>query len=211
MIRQALSQLQRMKEWLVVPRNWSDALGKQLLRVGRRQYCLHRELLLVTLQPHEFGSDHPLAGVELQRRYEAAAFRLGRGTYYTPIQSVADFLAGRSPSVGKTSGCSYQRGVIPAAFDELLPSNILAAIRTGLPIMDRSWQGEFLRHAILVGPEMRGSSPVRIARDNQSRETPGCTGLFPVGEGAGYADGIISAAVDGLRSAKAVVGRFAFG
>ena len=76
-------------------------------------------------------------------------------------------------------------------------------------MMDRKWRGEFLRNATLVGPEMRGSSPLRIARDSDSRQAPGICGLYPVGEGAGYAGGIISAAVDGLRSAKAVVRQFA--
>jgi uncharacterized FAD-dependent dehydrogenase len=86
---------------------------------------------------------------------------------------------------------------------------VVAAIRAGLPIMDRKWRGDFLKNAILVGPEMRGSSPVRIGRDAISRECPGVRGLYPIGEGAGYAGGIISAAVDGLRSAKCVVGRYA--
>jgi hypothetical protein len=85
----------------------------------------------------------------------------------------------------------------------------VAAIRAGLPIMDRKWRGDFLKNAVLVGPEMRGSAPVRIARDAATRESPAVAGLYPVGEGAGYAGGIISAAVDGLRSAKTIVGRWA--
>ena len=75
--------------------------------------------------------------------------------------------------------------------------------------MDRKWRGDFLKNAILVGPEMRGSSPVRIGRDAVARECPEVGGLYPIGEGAGYAGGIISAAVDGLRSARTIVGRFA--
>ena len=86
---------------------------------------------------------------------------------------------------------------------------MVQAIRSGLPIMDRGWGGEFLRNATLVGPEMRGSSPVRILRDSATREVPGIAGLHPVGEGAGYAGGIVSAAVDGLRSAKVIVARYA--
>jgi hypothetical protein len=105
--------------------------------------------------------------------------------------------------------CSYQRGTTPVALDQVVPPSVAAAIRAGLPIMDRKWRGGFLRNAILVGPEMRGSSPVRIARDDKTRECPGVEGLYPVGEGAGYAGGIISAAVDGLRSARTIVGRFA--
>ena len=75
--------------------------------------------------------------------------------------------------------------------------------------MDRRWHGRFLPEATLVGPEARGSAPVRMLRDEQTREAPGLVGLYPVGEGAGYAGGIVSAAVDGLRSAKAIMARYA--
>ena len=105
--------------------------------------------------------------------------------------------------------CSYPRGVVPANLEAVLPPGVVRAVRSGLAEMDRKWRGEFLRNATLVGPEMRGSSPLRIARDTDSRQTPGICGLYPVGEGAGYAGGIISAAVDGLRSAKAVARQFA--
>ena len=86
---------------------------------------------------------------------------------------------------------------------------VVEALRHGLPIMDRRWHGRFLPEATLVGPEARGSAPVRIIRDDVSRESPGVEGLYPVGEGAGYAGGIVSAAVDGLRSAKSIVGKYA--
>jgi len=165
--------------------------------------------VMVTLEPGEFGSDHPLAGVELQRKFEAAAFELGRGSYLAPIQRAADFLAGRTPTNGEQYESSSPRGVVPANLNGVLPEVVLSAVRTGLPLMDRQWRGDFLRNATLVGPEMRGSSPVRIARERDSRHTPGIAGLFPVGEGAGYAGGIISAAVDGLRTAKQVVQQFA--
>lgn len=164
--------------------------------------------LVVTLDPSLFASSHPLAGVELQRKWEAAAWRLGRGTYHTPIQRASDFVRQVAPRPDERLACSYQRGSFSIQLDEVLPPAAAAAIRQGLPIMDRKWRGDFLRNAILVGPEMRGSSPVRIAR-NERRECPGFAGLFPVGEGAGYAGGIISAAVDGLRSAKAIVSRYA--
>jgi uncharacterized FAD-dependent dehydrogenase len=163
--------------------------------------------LMVTLAPAEFGSDHPLAGVEIQRKYEAAAYALGRGTYYSPIQRAADFVNGKAPNANDSLRCSYARGVIPGALDAVIPPPVAKAIRAGLPLMDRQWRGSFLQEAILVGPEMRGSSPLRIERDQVTRETPGFGGLYPVGEGAGYAGGIISAAVDGLRTAKAVVSR----
>ncbi|HUG92308.1 MAG TPA: NAD(P)-binding protein [Planctomycetaceae bacterium] len=165
--------------------------------------------LVVTLEPHEFGASHPLAGVELQRRYESAAFRLAGGDYECPIQTAGDFLAGRAPDPQARLVSSYQRGNRPVDLAQVIPPPIVEAIRRGLPVMDRRWQGEFLRNAILVGPEMRGSSPVRIDRDPHSRECPGLAGLYPVGEGAGYAGGIVTAAVDGLRSARRIVKRFA--
>jgi len=165
--------------------------------------------IMVTLDPREEGSDHPLAGVELQRRYEAIAYELGRGTYYSPIQRVKDFLADRTPSASDQYPCSYKRGTVPANLANVLPPQVITAIRTGLPIMDRKWNGDFLKNAILVGPEMRGSSPVRIDRDPQSRQCPGIAGLYPIGEGAGYAGGIVSAAVDGLRTAVEIVRHYA--
>jgi uncharacterized FAD-dependent dehydrogenase len=103
---------------------------------------------------------------------------------------------------------SYPRGALSARIAELVPKLVVDALRHGLPIMDRRWRGAFLREATLVGPEARGSAPVRIRRD-ENRETPGLVGLYPVGEGAGYAGGIVSAAVDGLRSVKAIVARYA--
>ena len=164
--------------------------------------------LMVTLQPHEFGSDHPLAGVALQRQFEAAAFERGRGKYLAPIQRAADFLARRRPHPSESLASSYQRGTVPATLDDVLPPVVSSALRSGMTIMDKNWKGDFLRNATLVGPEMRGSSPVRIERDRQTFETPGFSGLYPIGEGAGYAGGIISAAVDGLRAAREIVRQF---
>lgn len=165
--------------------------------------------VMVTLEPGEFGSDHPLAGVEVQRQFEAAAFEAGRESYLSPIQRADDFLACRTPASNEQFESSYPRGVVPANLNAVLPPAVLTALRTGLPLMDRQWRGDFLRNATLVGPEMRGSSPVRINRDRDSRMAPGIFGLYPVGEGAGYAGGIISAAVDGLRTAKQIVQQFA--
>jgi uncharacterized FAD-dependent dehydrogenase len=165
--------------------------------------------LVVTLDPGESGNTHPLAGVEMQRRYEALAFQFGRRDYLCPIQSAKDFVAGRAPLPGERLDCSYQRGTVPVDLQQVLPPAAASAIRAGLPIMDHKWRGDYLKDAILVGPEMRGSSPVRIARDHATRECPGIAGLYPIGEGAGYAGGIVSAAVDGLRTGKSIVGRFA--
>jgi uncharacterized FAD-dependent dehydrogenase len=163
--------------------------------------------LVVTVPPESFGGDGVLAGVRLQQAYERKAFKMGRRDYLCPIQRVPDFLAGRAAA--DVPANSYPRGAVPGAIAELVPPLIVEALRHGLPAMDRKWHGRFLPDATLVGPEARGSAPVRIPRDNSSRETPGLVGLYPVGEGAGYAGGIVSAAVDGLRTAKAIVARYA--
>ena len=159
--------------------------------------------LMVTIHPSEFGSGHPLAGMNLQRRYESAAYDAVRGDYSVPQQSAADFIAGRGPR--ERLPTSYPRGSTPVDLRTLLPPQIGAALAAALPDMDAKWRGQYLRDAVLHGPETRGSSPVRIARDRTTRQTPGFEGLMPIGEGAGYAGGIVSAAVDGLRSAREVV------
>ncbi len=163
--------------------------------------------LVVTVMPEHFEGSDLLAGVRLQERYERRAFELGRGEYLCPVQTARDYLAGRITA--KPPPTSYPRGVVAADLREVLPPVVAQAVSEGLPKMDRRWHGRFLPEAVLAGPEARGSSPVRIVRDAHSRESPGIAGLYPVGEGAGYAGGIISAAVDGLRSAKAVIATYA--
>jgi uncharacterized FAD-dependent dehydrogenase len=164
--------------------------------------------LVVTVPVSSFEGSDVLAGLRLQERYEAKAFELGgRGEYRAPAQSAADFIQGRTPS--HVPANSYPRGVVPCDLRAVLPPVVAAAVAHGLPQMDRRWQGHFLRDAVLTGPESRGSSPIRIERDPDSRESPGVAGLYPVGEGAGYAGGIVSAAVDGLRTARAIIGKYA--
>jgi hypothetical protein len=163
--------------------------------------------LVVTVPPDKFGGDDVLAGVRLQQAFEQRAYELGGGDYRCPIQRAADFLADRPTTAMPTS--SYPRGLVLARLEEVVPPFIVDALRTALPMMDRRWQGRFVAESTLVGPESRGSSPVRIVREETSRESPTWSGLYPVGEGAGYAGGIVSAAVDGLRTAKAIVARHA--
>jgi uncharacterized FAD-dependent dehydrogenase len=163
--------------------------------------------LVVTVPPEEFGGPDVLAGVRLQQVYEWRAFEMGRRDYLCPIQRAADFLAGRAGDSVPPN--SYPRGCVPGQIAELVPPFLVEALRHGLPVMDRRWRGRFLPEATLVGPEARGSAPVRVLRDESTRETPGITGLYPVGEGAGYAGGIVSAAVDGLRTARAIVSKHA--
>jgi len=163
--------------------------------------------LVVTIAPEDTGSRHPLAGVHFQQRSERLAYLAGNRTYAAPIQWARDFLADR-PSRGKLPS-SYPRDTVPIDLGVILPPVVLQVLERGLPIMDRRFQGLFLRGATLSGPESRGSSPVRIPRDLASRQSPAVAGLYPCGEGAGYAGGIVSAAVDGLRTARALVARHA--
>jgi uncharacterized protein len=163
--------------------------------------------LVVTIPPEDFGSTDLFAGIHLQERFEQKAFELGRGEYRCPVQLATDFLARRQTR--QVPACSYARGLVLANLADVLPDVVEAAVRHGLPQLDRRWRGRFLPSAVLVGPEARGSAPVRIIRDDASRESPAIRGFYPVGEGAGYAGGIISAAVDGLRSARAIIARYA--
>jgi uncharacterized FAD-dependent dehydrogenase len=163
--------------------------------------------MMITLDPADFGSSHPLAGVELQRRFERRAFELGAGDYRCPIQTAADFLQQRASAQLPQS--SYPRGLVLANLHEVLPPQVSQALHHGLPLIDERWRGRFLQHATLVGPEARGSSPVRFLRDAVTLQSPGLAGLYPIGEGAGYAGGIVSAALDGLRAAKSIIAQYA--
>jgi uncharacterized FAD-dependent dehydrogenase len=153
------------------------------------------------------GGKDPLGGIELQRQYEKRAFELGGATYAIPAQRVPDFLRGRRSKGALTS--SYPRDLASADLREVLPPDVSRAMQQALGFFDRLMPGYASDVGLLVGPESRGSSPVRIPRDDASRVSTSTPGLYPVGEGAGYAGGIMSAAIDGLRSAAALVGAFA--
>ncbi len=159
--------------------------------------------LVVNVVPADFGASHVLAGVEFQRKWERRAFALGGGNYDAPAQRLADFLAGRpSEHLGEVVP-SYQPGVKPADLTEALPGFVVAALREAIPAFDRKIHGFALPDAVLSGVETRTSSPLRITRgkDTQSLNVKG---LFPAGEGAGYAGGILSAAIDGIEVAEAL-------
>jgi len=159
--------------------------------------------IVVGITPEKDYPGGPLAGVALQRHWEEQAFKAGGGTYAAPGQRVGDFLAGRpSTSLGEVIP-SYRPGVTPTDLSACLPDFAIAAIREALPVFARQIPGFDADDAVLTGVETRTSSPVRITRgkDFQSLNT---AGLFPAGEGAGYAGGILSAAVDGIKVAEAV-------
>ena len=151
-----------------------------------------------------FDPDGPLAGIGFQRHWEQRAFALGGGTYHAPAQRVGDFLAGRPSTELGAVIPSYKPGVVPADLARCLPDYAVCAIREALPQFDRRIRGFAIEDAVMTGVETRTSSPLRIPRgaDGQSVNT---AGLFPAGEGAGYAGGILSAGVDGIRAAEALV------
>lgn len=177
------------------------------MSLSRRDTPFANSGLMVTLTPEHFGGTDLLAGVRLQRHYEAIAYRLGGPDYHCPIQTAYDFLSRSATTSAPPS--SYRRGLAPTDLRHVLPPIVIAALEAGLPQLDHKWRGKFLANATLVGPEARGSSPVRITRDPVTLESPAIAGFYPIGEGAGFAGGIVSAAVDGLRAAAAVIRKYA--
>jgi uncharacterized FAD-dependent dehydrogenase len=158
--------------------------------------------IVVEVTPADYP-DHPLAGIEFQRRWESLAFTAGGGTYEAPGQLVGDFLAKRPSTAFGDVLPSYKPGVHLTDLSQCLPDYVIEAIREALPAFERQIKGYARADAVMTGVETRTSSPIRIKRgeDFCSINT---RGLYPAGEGAGYAGGILSAAVDGIRMAEAV-------
>jgi uncharacterized FAD-dependent dehydrogenase len=158
--------------------------------------------IVVGITPADYPAGN-LAGVAFQRQWESAAFVAGGGSYAAPAQLVGDFIAGRPSNALGDVIPSYRPGVTPTDLTPCLPDYAIAAIREALPAFDQQIKGFALPDAVLTGVETRTSSPIRITRGKtlQSLNTPG---LFPAGEGAGYAGGILSAGVDGIKIAEAV-------
>lgn len=185
-----------------------DAFCTNGMSLSRHDSPFANSGLVVSIPTELFPTRDVFAGIRLQQEYENRAFQIGRGDYLCPIQRLEDFLADRATTDVPLS--SYPRGVIAASIADVVPAFLREALFHGLPIMDRKWNGRFIiPEATLVGPEARGSAPVRIVRDTLTRESTNVSGLYPVGEGAGYAGGIVSAAVDGLRTAKVIIQRYA--
>ena len=159
--------------------------------------------ILVGVNPEHFPSAHPLAGIELQRQIERTAFVEGGSTYSAPCQTVGDFLKHRpSKKLGFVKP-SCPTGVNPTDIRKVMPKSITDTIEDALYAFDKKLEGFALADAVLTAPESRSSSPVRIIRDEFRQAS--IKGIFPCGEGAGYAGGIVSAAVDGIKCAEAVL------
>lgn len=165
-------------------------------------------ITLEDVAPYGEGPADPLAGMAFQRHWEGRAFEAGGGTFQAPAQWVGDFLAGRhsSPPAGGDGPVvpSYQPGVHYGALDGCLPPFVAAALREALPAFERRIPGFAGNGALLTGVETRTSSPIRIPRDAKTLECVNTPGLYPGGEGAGYAGGILSAAIDGIKLAEQV-------
>jgi len=159
--------------------------------------------LVVNVAPADFGGSSVLAGVEFQRQWERRAFELGGSNYDAPAQRVGDFLAGRPSEQLGAVPPSYQPAVKPTDLSSALPDFAIAALREAIPAFDRQIRGYALPDALLTGVETRTSSPLRITRDSDYQSL-NIRGLYPAGEGAGYAGGILSAAIDGIEVAEAV-------
>ncbi len=155
--------------------------------------------LVTTLGPAEFGPG-PFAGVDFQERLEREFFEAGGADYTAPAQRASDFLAGRE--TGDPPATSYSFGTHPARIDELLPGRVRSAVAAALAKFDRQIPGFAGPEGLLVGIETRSSGPLRLTRDRDTCVAEGFTNLYPIGEGAGYAGGIMSAAIDGARAAK---------
>lgn len=164
--------------------------------------------LLVSVRPEDFAGDHPLAGIEFQRKWEAAAFKLAGSSYNAPAQRVEDFLLGRPSMAAGSVKPSYTPSVCYCDISNCLPSFAVKAMRSALPELDKKIRGFAMADAILTAPETRSSSPVRITR-NEKYESISTEGLYPAGEGAGYAGGIMSAAVDGIKVAESILQKLA--
>jgi uncharacterized FAD-dependent dehydrogenase len=160
--------------------------------------------IVVGITPEQDFPGDPLAGVELQERLESIAYELGGRDYCAPAQLVGDFLRGvPSTKLGDVIP-SYQPGVRLGDLAPALPDYAIAAIREALPAFGRQIRGFDRDDAVLTGVETRTSSPIRITRDPLTMQSVNVQGLYPAGEGAGYAGGILSAGVDGIRVAEAV-------
>ncbi|HBY86634.1 MAG TPA: hypothetical protein DEO86_12250 [Colwellia sp.] len=187
----------------------------RLVTNGMSQYSRHERnansAIVVGIEPEDFitsefasNRDYVLAGIEFQRKLEEKAFALGGENYDAPVQLVGDFLAGRKSGEHGSVTPSYKPGVTYCDLSETLPDYAIAAIREALPAFDKKINGFLMSEATLTAVETRTSSPIQITRDKETLQSLNTQGLYPAGEGAGYAGGILSAGIDGIKIAEAM-------
>ncbi|HEX2926813.1 MAG TPA: hypothetical protein VHP38_11255, partial [Ruminiclostridium sp.] len=163
--------------------------------------------LVVSVGPGDFGTEHPLAGIEYQRRWERLAFETGGSSNAAPVQRLEDFVEGRAGGLGMVKP-SYTGETRCTDINKCLPDYVTECMKQSIGYFDRKLRGFGMKDALLTGVETRTSSPVRIPRDG-NLECIDLHGLYPAGEGAGYAGGIVSAAVDGIRIAEQIIKTYA--
>jgi len=199
--------------WIVPASTEPDGLVVNGMSLSRRDSPYANSGLVVAVELADLDrlgltrQHGPLAGVELQRRLEQAAAQAGGGALRAPATRATDFVKGRASSTLPST--SYQPGLAATNVAEVLDSigvPLAQRLREALPVFDRQMRGYLTEDAVLVGVESRTSSPVRVPRDPARLQSPEVAGLYPCGEGAGYAGGIVSAALDGIRVARAIVG-----
>jgi uncharacterized FAD-dependent dehydrogenase len=176
------------------------------MSLSRRDSPFANSGMVTTVEPEDLTAwikEHGvLAGLAFQKQLECSAKQAGGGGQVAPAQRVTDYLKGKISA--DLPGTSYFPGIRPAPLHEMLPPEMTRRMREGLELFGRQMHGYISREALLLGFETRTSSPVRIPRRDDTLEHPQITGLFPCGEGAGYAGGIVSAALDGMKVADAV-------
>lgn len=185
----------------------SECLVVNGMSLSRRDSPYANAAMVVAVQANDYGPAGlgPLAGVEFQRRIEQSAFVAGGGAFRAPAQRLGDFLARKTS--GSLPKVSYHPGVVSANLDAVFPAFIVDALRSGLVAITQRMHGFLHENAVLIAAETRTSAPVRIVRDPLTLQSPSADGLYPVGEGAGYAGGIVSAAIDGARAAERIIAR----
>jgi uncharacterized protein len=191
--------------WIVPAATEPDGVVVNGMSLSRRDSPFANSGFVVAISERDLGPEAlgPLAGVELQRGIERAASRAGGGALRAPAQRLVDFLAGRpSGSLGNTS---YRPGVVAASLAEVFPPFVIESLRQGLGAIAARVRAFLHPDAVLVAAETRTSAPVRLLRDPVTLESPSAAGVYPAGEGAGYAGGIISAALDGIRVAERIL------
>jgi len=184
----------------------------RLVTNGMSEHARNQEnansALLVQVFPKDFPSEHPLAGVEFQRRLEEKAFGMGGSNYQAPAQLVGDFLKGQTSKKLGAVTPSYALGVKLTNLNRLFPPDLNEALKEGIKVFDRKLKGFAIYDAVMTGVESRSSSPVRLDRHPETLESITVNGLYPAGEGAGYAGGIVSAGIDGIKCAEALIKAF---
>lgn len=189
--------------WVVCSSSETEGVLTNGMSENARDGEYANSALMVNVTPEDFGSDHPLAGVEFQRRFENKAFDLAGRNFHAPIQLVGDFLSDRHSTALGIVKPTYRPGYAFVKMTDLFPAFVTDTLKEAILDFDRKIKGFAMHDAVLTGVETRSSSPIRIVRNDDFQSN--ISGLYPIGEGSGYAGGIMSSAVDGIRAAEKII------